>query len=165
MALQKGINFSPLIGSIYAKLLAWKENSISFAGCLILIKYVLSSIPIHNTVVLPIPASTCNEIERLIRNFLWSGNASSLKLNYVNWATMCLPKIEGGLGIRKIADINNAYFIKLGWQASNENSLWALWFKEHYFKKNNIWSHANPPIWLLYLEEEALPCLFHSSWQ
>ena len=25
-----------------------------------------------------------------------------------------------------------------------ENSLWALWFKERNFKKNSIWSHANP---------------------
>ena len=137
-------HFSPSIDSIYAKLLDWKANSLSFAGRLILIKHVLSSIPIHNVDGPPIPASTCNQIERLMGNFLWPGNASSLKLNYVNWAIVCLPKIEGGLGIMKIADINNACFIKFGWQTTNENSLWALWFKECYFKKNTIRSHANP---------------------
>lgn len=88
--------FSPLIDSINAKLLAWKAKFLSFAGCLILIKHVLSNIPIHLATVLPLPVSTCKEIERLMKILLWSGNATSSKPSYVNWATVCLPKSYGG---------------------------------------------------------------------
>ena len=60
----------------------------------------------------------------------WTGNATSSKPNYVNWATVCLPKAEGGLGIKKIAEINDSCYIKLGQQVSKADSLWLQWFKD-----------------------------------
>lgn len=116
-------HFLYLIDTINARLTSWKAKTLSFAGCLILIKHVLSSIPIHTTAVVPIPISICNDIERLMRNFLWSGSGQSTKINYVNWNLVCLPKSEGGLGIRKTSEVNDACLLKLGWQASTATTL------------------------------------------
>ncbi|XXG48919.1 hypothetical protein AAC387_Pa02g3239 [Persea americana] len=79
----------------------------------------------------------------MMRHFFWSRNASVSKSNYVKWDTVTLPTEEGGLGIRKISEVNEAAFIKLGWQASTANSPWACWFKNRYFKDNSLWSPAN----------------------
>lgn len=94
-----------------------------------------------------------------MRQFLRLGNASYSKINYVNWATITLPKAEGGPGIRKISEVNAASIIKLDWQASTETSLWSQWFKNRCFKYKPIWSPANtiygsciwkkPTAWLL----------------
>ncbi|KAJ8628196.1 hypothetical protein MRB53_021503 [Persea americana] len=43
-----------------------------------------------------------------MRNFLWSGSGQSTKINYVYWNLVSLPKSEGGLGIRKISEVNDA---------------------------------------------------------
>ena len=97
---------------------------------------------IHLAATLPLPFSICNALETVMRHFLWSGQANSTKFNYVNWATVSLPKAEGGLGIRKISKVNAASFIKLGWQASAVKSLWSSWFENRYFKHLPIWSPA-----------------------
>ena len=100
--------FLYLIDTINARLTSWKAKTLSSAGRLILIKHVLSRIPMHIAAVLPIPISIYNDIERLMRNFLWLGSGLSTKINYVNWNLVCLPKSEGGLGIRKISEVNDA---------------------------------------------------------
>ncbi|XXG68935.1 hypothetical protein AAC387_Pa06g1917 [Persea americana] len=78
-----------------------------------------------------------------MRQFLWSGNASSSKISYVNWAQVTLPKDEGGLGIRRLKEVNDASLLKLGWQASTLNSIGSSWFKNRYFKLTTIWNPNN----------------------
>ena len=63
-------HFHPLIDSINSKLATWKARTLSFAGSLIMIKHVLSSIPFHSAWILPLPMPTCNVIKRLMRSFL-----------------------------------------------------------------------------------------------
>lgn len=46
-------------------------------------------------------------------------------MNNISWDTICNPKDQGGLGIRNIHVLNQAYFIKLGWALINDlNVLW-----------------------------------------
>lgn len=60
--------------------------------------------------VFPLSTSIYKAIERLMRNFLWSEAEFKQKANSVSWKKICLPKVEGGLGIIKhISDINKAY--------------------------------------------------------
>ena len=68
-------HFLPLLDVAHSKLSAWKAKTLSFAGHLILIKHVISSLPIHLAIIIPLPTAICNEIERKMRLFLWSGNA------------------------------------------------------------------------------------------
>ena len=41
-------------------------------------------------------------IVRLQRNFLWSGAADQNKIPWIRWETICLPKAQGGLGVKDI---------------------------------------------------------------
>ena len=50
----------------------------------------------------------CYRIEKLKRDFLWSGMREDLKLHLVGWDTVRTPIANGGLGIRKLTTINKA---------------------------------------------------------
>ena len=117
--------FDKILDSIRSRLAGWKLKFLSFAGRLTLVKHVLSSIPLHITLAIPIPKKTCLLIERLMRNFLWSTSPDRTKRNFVNWETVCLPKKEGGLGLQKMKDFNQACLLKLGWAATSTDSMWA----------------------------------------
>lgn len=72
-----------------------------------------------------LPASVCDRIDRINRNFILGDTIGKRKLHLVNWQKVCKPKDKGGLGIRKARDQNLALLTKLGWKiASKENSLW-----------------------------------------
>lgn len=58
-----------------------------------------------------------------MRNFLWSGEQSRSKRSQIRWDAVCLPTKEGGLGIRRMHQQNEAAFIKLGWIVALSSSL------------------------------------------
>jgi len=47
-------------------------------------------------------------------------------------------KIRGGVGIRKIRDINHASGIRLVWRLCTSNSMWAKWMIAHYMKGEHL---------------------------
>lgn len=62
----------------------------------------------------------------------------------VRWKIVCLPKYEGGLGLRRLKEFNEAYLLKLAWSAITADSLWANWFWARYFRRQSIWYSRNP---------------------
>ncbi|KAF5200960.1 hypothetical protein FRX31_009452 [Thalictrum thalictroides] len=62
------------------------------------------------------------EGEGLLRNSLWTGNPMEKKAITVSWDKCCKPVQEGGLGIRKLGDLNLAMLTKLAWQIMTGNS-------------------------------------------
>lgn len=126
------------------RLVGWKTKCLSFAGRLILVRHVLSSILLYISLILPLPTKTCLLIQRMMRNFLWSANFERLKSNLVRWETVCLPRSKGGLGLRRVKEFNQACLLNLAWSAISTNSLWANWFRDRYFKGNSMWHPRNP---------------------
>ena len=115
--------FRRIIDSIKSRLESWKSKLLSFACRLILIKHVLNSIPIHISMIIPLPSKTCLLIERLMRNFLWSSDLERLRSNYVKWETICLPKAKGVLRLRRLKELNDVCFLKLAWLVAAGTSL------------------------------------------
>jgi len=72
-------------------------------------------------------------MEKQLANFLWKG-----KMHAISWNELCRPKLEGGVGIRKIQDVNAAAGLKLIWKLLTSQSLWALWMKEKLCKDLTI---------------------------
>ena len=66
--------FLPLLDSVRKRLCRWKGKWLSFAGRLVLIKHVLASILVHSFLALPAPRSILKELDKLMRNFLWSAS-------------------------------------------------------------------------------------------
>ncbi|XP_059623063.1 uncharacterized protein LOC132266226 [Cornus florida] len=55
---------------------------------------------------LPIAVSSC--IERRMRNFVWGHVENTKKMHGIKWKKITAPNEEGGLGLRRIADIDTA---------------------------------------------------------
>lgn len=50
----------------------------------------------------------------------------------VSWAQVCLPKAEGGLGLRRFADWNRTLCLRMIWLLfSTSGSLWVAWHRTH----------------------------------
>lgn len=61
------------------------------------------------------PVSLIKEIEKNIRNFIWSGDTEKRKIVTVAWHKLCKPVEEGGLGLRSLRKLNEATNLKLCW--------------------------------------------------
>ena len=59
----------------------------------------LSHIPNYFPSLFKIPASVAAKIERLQRDFLWSGVGEGKRDHLVSWDVMCKPRVKGGLGL------------------------------------------------------------------
>ena len=53
-----------------------------------------------------------SQIISICRNFLCIGNTLKSKTNIVAWSTVCLPKLEGGLGLFDIKARNSCFIAK-----------------------------------------------------
>ena len=72
-----------------------------------------------------IPASISCQLEKNVRDFLWSNKGAETGFHWVKWDDVCHPKQEGGLGIRLLCDINKA--CKAKWLCrfeKEDNTLW-----------------------------------------
>ena len=102
---QVGINVSPeaqivpLLNCIRRKFIYWSTKSLSFAGRVIVVNQVLLSTMWYVTSCWIFVKSAIGKIQRLIRNFLWSGGDGSFARAKVAWSTLILPKSKGGLGL------------------------------------------------------------------
>ena len=106
-----------VIGKIKSKLVSWGGYWLIKVGKLILIKYVLSSLPIFQLSLLLAPKSISAQIYELLRDFLWEGgNGNHKKMHLVNWETLKRPILEGGLQIQAPELANLALGGKLVWQ-------------------------------------------------
>ena len=65
------------------------------------------------------------KIERLQRDFLWSGVGEGKRDHLVSWDVVCNPKVKKGLGFRKISLRNLALLGKWSWRYPREGS--TLW--------------------------------------
>ena len=92
---------------------------------LTLIKSTLSSLPTYYLSLFPLPVSIARRIEKIQRDFLWSGVGDEHKFHLVNWKQVCSPIARGGLGIRNMLLFNKALLGKWLWLYVNEfDSLW-----------------------------------------
>ena len=95
------------------KLFSWKANYLSIGGRATLIKAALANLQDSQFItfvfsILKCPISIINQIEKLKRDFSRHGRRKERKLHLVDWASICRPKEEGGLGIRPQRQMNQA---------------------------------------------------------
>jgi hypothetical protein len=99
----KAIYFQPLVDKIKIKFASWKASFLSYAGRCQLIKSVVQSMMIYSISIYSWPVRLIKELERYLRNFLWSGDLNVRKCVIVPWKIVCSPIDEGGLGVRSLS--------------------------------------------------------------
>ena len=80
-----------LLGHIWWMEDIWAEISVIIQSC-------LSHIPSYFLSLFKIPASMAIKIERLQRDFLWSGVGECKRDHLISWDVVCKLKAKGGLG-------------------------------------------------------------------
>ena len=96
---------------------------------------------IYQSSLLLAPAKTINQIEGLIRSFLWQGGSvgRSKKFALVSWKTIKLLRSEGGLHIRDLRTQNLAMGAKLLWNLLVPKPSWSsLVLKAKYFRGSRL---------------------------
>ena len=86
-----------------------------------------------------LPASLCNKLNSLIRNFWWGQREKERKLAWIAWEKMCTPKAERGMGFKDLRAFNLALLAKQGWRLTqNIESLAHRVLKARYFPESNF---------------------------
>lgn len=120
--------YAPLMTKLTKCFHSWSVKIISFAGRLQLLKSVIFGIINIWVSAFALPKGCVKNIESLCKRFLWSGNIDKKGIAKVSWTTVCLPKEEGGLGLRNISVWNQVLCLKFIWiLLTSSTSLWADW--------------------------------------
>jgi hypothetical protein len=93
----------------------------------VLIKSVLSSLPVYFLSFFKAPAGIITKLESLFKQFLWGGCEDERKFNWVSWDKVCRPLEEGGLGIRDLRIFNLALLGKWEWKIRTERR--GIWYR------------------------------------
>lgn len=96
------------------KLVKWKSKLLSLAGRVTLAKSALTAMLSYIIQTTFLPRGVCDDINKLVRSFIWDDDDSRKKLHVVSWDQICKPREKGGLGIRCVTMSKSASLTKLG---------------------------------------------------
>ncbi|CAJ2662251.1 unnamed protein product [Trifolium pratense] len=127
--------WEPVLTRIKNRLSGWKSRFLSFVGRLVLLKSVLTSIPVYALSFFKAPSGIISSIESLFIKFFFfflgggggGGCEDSRKISWVSWKSICLRKEFGGLGVKQLREFNLALLGKWCWRMLMDRE--GLWFR------------------------------------
>ncbi|XP_074298396.1 uncharacterized protein LOC141629268 [Silene latifolia] len=151
-----GVNITPkrlgvedchyLIERISARIQGLGARKLSYAGRVILIKSVLSTLHNYWARIFILPKTIINRIEAMCRKFLWHGNDSKGSPALVAWDQVCQSEKKGGLGLKHLYWWNVAAVAKyVWWLAIKTDHLWVRWIHVIHIK-NQEWFDYKPGV-------------------
>ncbi|KAL4366278.1 hypothetical protein GQ457_05G030610 [Hibiscus cannabinus] len=131
--------WQPIIEKVCTRLEGWKGKLLSISGRLVLVKSVLSNLPIYYLSLFEIPKSVAKVLNGLMAKFIWGSN-SERPIHWLKWDTLTKPKDLGGLGICDVKLKNRALLNKWLWRYGVEpSSLWRRVIASKYgYHSNNL---------------------------
>ena len=132
--------WDPVIERISRRLDGWQKAYLSLGGRITLLQSCLSHITSYFISLFKIPASVAAKVERMQRDFLWSGVGEGKRDHLVRWDAVCKPRVKVGLGIGKIPLRNRALLGKWLWRFPKESTtLWHQVILSIYGTHSNSW--------------------------
>ena len=133
--------YEPLLDKLNRKFRSWTVRSLSFAGRTQLLTSVIMGTINFWISTFVLPKGCIRLIESMCARFLWSGDMDRRGQAKVSWATVCLPKAEGGLGLRSLTAWNTTLCLRYIWLLFSEKvSLWSSWHRFHSLSHNSFWT-------------------------
>ncbi|CAJ2644200.1 unnamed protein product [Trifolium pratense] len=117
----------PVLDRLKNRLSGWKSRFLSIGGRLVLLKSMLTSLPVYALSFFKAPSGTISSIESILIKFFWGGGEDLRKVSWINWNTICLRKEYGGLGVRQLREFNLALLGKWCWRMLVDRE--GLWFR------------------------------------
>ncbi|KAF3782671.1 putative ribonuclease H protein [Nymphaea thermarum] len=139
----------PLLTKVEKRLAGWKAQMLSYAGRLCLIRYVLMTLPYYWMMAFRLPKVVLKRIEQACIKFLWNEEDGSRHMHLVKWERLCLPLDEGGVGIRRLEDVNRAMLASRCCRLLISKDPWANIYKEKYLSSHSLWTlnRSSNPSW------------------
>lgn len=100
-----------------------------------LIKSIAQGIPTYMMSVFKLPASTCEDLTRIIRGYWWAVKNGKHRMHWTALEKLIRPKNQGGLGFRDMWLFNQALLARQAWRLIDRlNSLCARLLKARYYR-------------------------------
>jgi hypothetical protein len=117
----------PLVDKVADYLPGWKASLLNRAGRLVLVKVVLTAVPIYLLIAMDLPKWVLKAIDKRRRGFLWNGHQQANGGNcLVAWKKVQRPLEYGGLGIHNLELLGWALRIRWLWaQKTDADRPWA----------------------------------------
>lgn len=112
----KASHLSLIIDKAKAKLSTWKASLLPMAGRVQLVKSILHSMLIYSITIYAWSISIIKDLEKALRNFIWSGNKDNRNIVIVSWCKVYQPFAEEGIVLRSTSILNEACNLKLCWE-------------------------------------------------
>ncbi|XP_071739661.1 uncharacterized protein [Rutidosis leptorrhynchoides] len=129
-----------LVDRVRNKINDWKNKFLSFAERVQLIVSVHTAMLLYWCSVFILSDGIVKEIEKIIRGFLWCQGELKRGKAKVLWNDVCLPKDEGGLGIKSLKLWNSALMSSHLWRLMTcKQSLWVQWTHTYKLANHNLW--------------------------
>lgn len=136
----KSTSFESLLSKIKSKINTWKAPLLSQTSRNVLIKSVVSTIPIYNMSMLQLPKDASDWIDKYVRKFLWGDQDNKRKLRKIRWSEIRKPIAEVGVGVRDSLCNNIALLAKTYWRFENNDLLCAKILKTRYYVRKSLWN-------------------------
>lgn len=118
--------YEPLVLKVRSRFAGWRMRLLSRASRALLVQTVASTIPTYLMQAAYLPQSVKERLERMSRSFLWGDRSDKRSMHYVSWKRVCLPKLHGGLGIRRLEHSNLVALARLCWRlVTSPDRLWS----------------------------------------
>lgn len=148
--------FHYILDKIHKKIDRWRAKTLSQAGRLVLIKTVAAAMPTYVISSFLLLVSFYNNLDRMFKDLWWGFPLEKSKnLTLKSWDSMCLSKALGGLGLRRMKDVNMALIAKLGWNSTPIRTTCGYLSCEVSISKLVLFSPPFPFIFLLALERSS----------
>nr|GEW78607.1 hypothetical protein [Tanacetum cinerariifolium] len=99
----------------------------------------MSLLSVYCASMFVLPKHICSSIDMILKDFLWSFDEGRRGFTSVGWKDICVPKSQGGLGLRPMKFINEELMIKHLWNiVSKKDSLLVKWVNGYRLKATNI---------------------------
>lgn len=132
---------NPILEKIHRKLSSWSARCLTYAGRALLISSVIFHYMVYWASIFMIPSAVIKQVDQCCSRFLWTGQVEDKVFTPIAWHTVCLPKAEGGLGVKQMVQWNKAALCKQLWKLFDKPScLWSKWVNLNYMKGESIWS-------------------------
>jgi len=105
-----------VVHKIKSRLSGWQSRFLSFGGRLVLLKYVLTSLPVYALSFFKALSGIISIIESIFNKKNWGGSEDNRKISWIAWSSVCLRKEYGGLGVRQLREFNSALLGKWCWR-------------------------------------------------
>ena len=130
-----------MVSKFEKKISHWTNRLLSMGGRLVLIRAVLSSMPVYWMDLVPIPSSILDKLRKVIFSFLWGSSDKTKKFHLVDWHLLARPTSHGGWGIKHLPSFSLSLRMKSFWLAVNSTGIWNLLLTTKYMKNKpfHLW--------------------------